>query len=326
MNSPNDFEIIRNIESNIDLVKTDDELIPYNLLVMVVKEDDMKSEPPEPYFIPTNQKGTEGIDVARRIKLGIYKRVYPDTWEIRHIHPEDRFAKNEPLSESSAGYHYVRFKAPSKTKKYPSFEARVYNPSTRRMAVIASFPFGQPYSGESLETAFYKACIEVDKFYGNPEKSFRTYIDQLDRNKVDKESYEKVVANEKEELQESLRLTYLRKYLVSDATEKKPSENRGRKNLFVKKKEEEFCELKGHYPYVYISKKDDKFVLSAVVPEFEDHHKCTLGTFTIDEKSYKSTWKQLAKLVDGHFKRQIKADGYYDNLAPSFEALTKNIS
>ena len=34
---------------------------------------------------------------------------------------------------------------------------------------------------------------------------------------------------------------------------------------------------------------------SSSVPDFEEHEKCTLGTFYIDEKNFKSTWIQLAE-------------------------------
>tara|TARA_B100001245_G_C22893309_1_gene430552 strand:+ start:1239 stop:2225 length:987 start_codon:yes stop_codon:yes gene_type:complete len=319
------FNIIKNIEPNIDLVMTDDEIIPYNLAITIGKEPDMECEPPSTYIVPSNESGEEGIEVARRIRLGIYKKVYPDTWEIRHINPEDRFAKGQPISETSAGYHYVRFKAPNKVKKLPCFEARVYNPISKRMTVIGSFYFGGAYSGESVETAFYKACVAVDEFYGNVEKSFRTYLKYLNKDAVDKDSYEKETANEKEELQKIRRVEYLRKYLTNIMPDDKHKSVKSspKKNLFMRKSEDEFSDLTGFYPYVYIYKKGERWILSSSVPDFEEHEKCTLGTFYIDEKSFKSTWIQLAKLVDGHFKRPIKDDSYYDNLAPTFKQLIK---
>ena len=190
------------------------------------------------------------------------------------------------------------------------------------MTVIGSFYFGFPYSGESLETAFYKACVTVDEYYGNAEKSFRTYLKYLNKSDINKSSYEDKINEEKEVAQSNQRLKYLRKYLASDDEPKKEKPT-PKTNLFMKKTEEEFAHLRGFYPYVYITKKDGRFVLSAVVPEFEDHKKCTLGTFFVDNNNYKSIWKKLAKLVDAHYKRAIGNKDYYERLAPTFEMLTK---
>ena len=115
------FNIIKNIEPNIDLVMTDDEIIPYNLAITIDKEPDMECEPPSAYIVPSNKSGEEGIEVARRIRLVFIKK-YTQIHGKSDINPEDRFAKGQPISESSAGYHYVRFKAPNKAKKLPCFE------------------------------------------------------------------------------------------------------------------------------------------------------------------------------------------------------------
>jgi hypothetical protein len=317
-------EKIKDLEEYISLVMMKDDIVPYQIIVEVVAKDDMACPPPAPYVIPSNEKGTESFEIARRIKIEILKKVYPDDWEIRHITPQDRFATNEPLKENSAGYHYVRFKLPNKTFKYPSFEARVYNPETRRMVVILNKEFGKPYSGDTIESAFVSCCIAVDGFYGNPEKSFRTYTKYLNKEAIPFEEFEDFIIEAKKAAQEEAKRDYLRKYLVSsqkdDRSSKKPSTN-----LFSKKDERDFPSLKGFYPYIYINHKNKKWVLSAVVPEFENSKGTTLGTFNIDEKNTKTTWKQLAKLVDGHFKREIRTNSYYASIAPTFADLVAKV-
>jgi hypothetical protein len=322
MNESQKYEKIKDIENNISLVKVDDDIVPFQIIVSIPKEEDMPCDPPPPYFIPSNEKGTESLDIARRVRIGILKKIYPNDWEIRHITPQDRFANNEPLKENSAGYHYVRYKSPHKSQKFPSFEARVFNPETSRMSVMANIIFGRPYEGETLESAFVKACIAVDKYYGLPEKSFRTYLKYLKKDRVNFEDFENETLQLKKLAQESARKDYLRKYLIQSDKKTIQKEKKPAKNLFMKNTEESFSKLKGYYPYVYINKKKGSWALSAVVPTFDDNIGCTLGTFIVDEKNYKSTWKQLAKLVDGHFKRTINSDGYYSNIAPpSFEDL-----
>jgi hypothetical protein len=323
MNKSPNYEIIKEIETNISLIKVDDDIMPYQIIISIPKQDDMVCDPPEPYLIPSNEKGIESIELARRIRIGILKKVYPDDWEVRHVTPQDRFANNDPIKENAAGYHYVRYKSPHKSQKFPSFEARVFNPETSRMSVLANLTFGQPYQGESIESAFVKACVAVDGYYGLPEKSFRTYLKYLKKERVNYKEFEEKISELKKLTQESARKEYLRKYLVTSEKKIIQKDKKPIKNLFMKNPEEDFSKLKGHYPYIYINKKKDNWTFSAVVPTYDDNTACTLGTFVVDEKNYKNTWKQLAKLVDGHFKRTINSDGHYSSIAPpSFEVLT----
>jgi len=322
MQQQKEHEIIKEIEAGITLVKTKDIFIPYNLIIHIEESDDMKIPPPEPYSFPSNKNGSEGIGAARAIKLAIMKKVYPDTWEIRSIKPTDNFSLNKPIDPNHAGYHYVRYKSPCLTRTYPVFEAKAFDPKVGRQITLGLFGFGTVYSGNSLETAFYKACIEVDSFYGLQEKTFQEYIAMM---KLTEDELQEVddftnssINKSRSDVQNHHRKAYLHKYTThkNHTLKGKPLAN-----LFTKRSIEEFKNLPCGYPYLYYYGAGK--VLSAQVPAFEDNPKMTIGAVEINKKNYAKKWIELAQRVDKHFKREVESDDYYKKLLPSIDMITK---